>query len=87
MCSNQGCYHNYSSFKVTVADNTVNTVLKCVYRYTEGDNVRDYIIFYLFHFDVELCQGNAKSTNGFGKFLLHYRKILNMFEVTYLDSR
>ena len=26
-------------------DNTVNTVLKCAYRYTGGDNVRDYIIF------------------------------------------
>ena len=43
-------------------DNTVNTVLKYVYRYTGGDNVRDYIIFCLFHFDIELCQGNAIST-------------------------
>ena len=28
--------------------NTVSTVLKCVYRYTGGDNVRDYIIFVYF---------------------------------------
>ena len=68
-------------------DNTVNTVLKCVHRCTRGDNVRDYTFFCLFHFDVELCRGNGKSTNCISQFLLHYRKVSNMFEVTYLDSR
>ena len=68
-------------------DNMVNTVLKCVYRYTRGDNVRDCIIFCLFHFDVELCQGNAKSANCIGQFSLHYREVSNMFEVADLVSR
>ena len=49
--------------------------------------MRDHNIFCLFHFDVELCQGNAKSTNCISQFLLQYRKVSNMFDVTYLDSR
>ena len=68
-------------------NNAVIAVLKCVYQYTGGDTVRDYIIFCLLYFDVKLCQGNAKSTDCISQFLLHYRKVSNMFEVTYLDSR
>ena len=70
-------------FSKLLYDNTVNTVLKCVYEYTGGDNcvICDYIIFCLFYVDVKFCQGNAKSTNCISKFLLHYRKVSNIFEV------
>ena len=64
--------------------NTVSTVLKCVYRYTGGDNVRDYIIFVYFILMLNFIRAsrNQQIVPGISQFLLHYRKVSNMFDIS-----